>query len=104
MFEKFIKRTINSAFQIEEKIFFNRPYKIKGFDSIKEADKWVSDYYKPMNLVQMCKVSDISEKEAELYIACSDSGYIYSIQSPYYSKASRALRDAIKYKYCVVFI
>jgi hypothetical protein len=104
MFERFIKRMSKDVFKIEEIIYFNRPYKIKGFDSIKEADNWLSDYNKPMNLVLMGKVSEITEEEAEDYMVCSDAGYIYSLQSPYYGKASRALKDAIRKKYCVVYI
>lgn len=104
MISRFINRMVCRFLHIEENIFFNRPYKIKGFDSMEEADSWVCKYGKPMNLIQMCKVSEISEKEADIYVACSDAGYIYSLKSPYYSKATRALKDAIKYEYCVVYI
>jgi hypothetical protein len=104
MFKKFIERLCRSIFNDEEIIYFNRPYKIKGFDSIKKADEWVSCYNKPMNLVQMCKVSEITEEEAENYMVCSDAGYIFSLKSAYYGKATRALKDAVKKKYCVIYI
>jgi hypothetical protein len=104
MFEKFINRMVCRCLHIEEKLFFNKPYKIKGFDSLNEADEWLSKYDKPLNLIQYCKVSEITEKEAQIYVACSEIGYIYSLKSPYYNKATRALRDAIKYEYCIIFI
>jgi hypothetical protein len=104
MIRRVINRIVCRFLHIEEKVFFNRPYKIKGFNTLDYADSWLCKYEKPMNLIQMCKVSDISEEEANRYVACCDAGYIYSFQSLYYSKASRALKDAIRKKYCVVYI
>jgi hypothetical protein len=91
-------------FHIEEIIFFNKPYKIKGFDSMEKTDIWLSNYNKPLNLIRMCKLSEITEEDAEEYVKCSDAGFFYSLQSPYYGKATRALKDAIKYEYCIIYI